>query len=437
MYKTLCAPVTVQIELSSECTNKCAHCYNFWRANEENIKKDSLSREQVKTIFGKLADAKVFDVIITGGEPLLNKDGLLACLKESARFNIGISVNSNMVPLDKEYLKLLRDAGLKNIITSLLGPNEKIHDKISRKKNSFRKAVLNIELALKEQMNIVVNMVVSKLNIDYIKETAYFVSSLGIKKFASTKAGCPGNCDDFSKLSLTLDEFRQYLKELHEVGYALGLKIDVLESYPLCGMKEAVIYKEFTGRKCLAGVSALTIASDGKVRPCPHLDIPYGNILKEEMPVIWARMDDWRNGKFIPNQCKQCPLLTLCGGGCRMEAKMINGCISNMDPYSSFKDMEYCVQILRDEKSKKELEPKKLIENFALKQIRWRKETFGAIILTDKRSRVYLDEKGLRIIKQFQAGQAYSINDKRLNWENLNPRDFLLELSERNVVRVI
>ena len=143
-------------------------------------------------------------------------------------------------------------------------------------------------------------MVISQKNKNFVRETAHLVKSLGLPHFSSTRAGCPGNCLDFSELSLDLEEFREYLETLHAAGIEEQMAVGVLESYPLCGIKEVTRYKVFTGRRCLAGVTTLTVASDGTVRPCSHLDVHYGNLLTEELPVVWKRMAMWRDGSLLP-----------------------------------------------------------------------------------------------------------------------------------------
>ena len=432
MYKTLSAPLTVQIEIVSACTSKCVHCYNFWR-RDDDFTENRLSSGQIKMVMKKLSESKVFDVVITGGEPLLNKKGLLVCLEEARKYGIGTSLNSNLAILNKDYARELKERGIKQVLTSLHGPTAEIHDSIVQRKGSFNKTLLGIKLALEEEMGITVNMVVTRANLKHVKETAQLVSLLGVKNFAATKAGIPGNCTDFSEFSISLEDFRAYLEDLYVAGQEFKLNVDVLESYPLCGIKEVGRYKKFTGRKCLAGVTTFTIASDGNIRPCSHLDISYGNIFTESINDIWIRMEEWRRGDFLPSDCKGCKLLKLCGGGCRMEAKMRAESLSALDPYSSPNDVSFCDEILKSHHRKDEMSDKK-ISFFALNKVKWRKEPFGTTVVASKRSRVFLDEDGTKVLEQFKEGVIYDVNDKTLNWQGLNLQDFLLKLAEKKVI---
>lgn len=431
MYKTLKSPLTVQLELTNICDNNCFHCYNFWRKDFASQLARGLSSNQVKFILEKLAEAEVFDVIITGGEPLLNKKGLFSCLEQVSRLGMGISLNSNLRSLNRDYARRLYKLGLRNVLTSVMGPTAAIHDAITQRSDSFEQTTHNIQLCLELGFHVVVNMVVSRFNFDQVKETARLVCSLGVRKFCATKAGCPGNCYDFSGLSLTFNEFRSYLRDLHEVGEELDLDIDVLESYPLCGIKDVDLYPEFINRRCLAGVTSCTIASDGKVRPCSHLDINYGDIFSEDIATIWSRMENWRQGNFLPATCKSCPLLLHCGGGCRMEAKMRRGALDALDPYASPADVPYCEKRIKMSHSiGKEQSPE--IKSFRVNRYRYRKEFFGSIVMVGKMSRVYLDQTGTKVIDQFRPGQTYTVDN--IDWNGLDPQDFLLELAKKEMI---
>jgi len=434
MYKTLSAPLIAQLEMTTACTNKCLHCYNFWR-NSKN-QNSSLTPDQVQVILQKLSDARVFEIVVTGGEPLLNKSGMFTCLERAKHFGIEVSLNSNLLPLNSDYAKGLWKSGIRNILTSLCGPNAEIHDKIVQKQGAFKETIHKIELAREEGMNVAVNMVVSKQNLPYIKQTAKLIDSLGIKKFNATRAGCPGNCFDFSALSLTLEEFRNYLRDLLRVEHEFGMKIDALSAYPLCGLGNLETYQQFIGRRCLAGVTTFTIGSDGNVRPCSHLDISYGNIFDDDVKNIWNKMDDWRKGKFLPALCKTCPLLPFCGGGCRMEAKMRFGDLQAMDPYASANDVKFCFQQFKKIHRKKPKKRQK-ISIFVLNKVKRREEFFGSIVMAGKSSKIFLDHNGTKLLRQLQQGKIYNIDGQDLNWGDLDPQNFISELAEKKIVSLI
>ena len=72
------APTTVNLELTELCNVKCRHCYNPWR--DETMGEISLSEIKLNLLIKKLSDAKVFHVILTGGEPMSNFDVLVKAI---------------------------------------------------------------------------------------------------------------------------------------------------------------------------------------------------------------------------------------------------------------------------------------------------------------------------------------------------------------------
>ena len=434
MYKTLSAPLVVQIEIESACPNTCIHCYNFWR--KDNKKKSSnnhLSTEDMEVIMHKLAKAKVFEVIFTGGEPLLNKSALFYGIKLARKLGIGVSLNSNLIPLTEKDASFLKSSGVYSILTSMMGPSADIHDAIASRNGSFEETIRGIKYLQKVGFSPTVNIVISQKNKNYLKETIKFLASLGINHISSTRAGCPGNCSDFSDISLSLKDFQKYLEELYVAGQEIGVSVGVLESYPYCGMKELLRYQQFLGRRCSAGITTVTIGSNGLVRPCSHLDVQYGNILSESLEEIWLKMEEWRNGSMIPLECRKCPLLEICGGGCRMEAKMRYGSPNAMDPYSSLKDINFTVEQFY-KLPKREL---KIVSAFSVAdKVRIRLEKFGSVVFVAHRLKAYLNQKSTDFLMKVKSERVYTAEEiiKCGKYNKRELKRFLSKLADKKII---
>lgn len=432
MYKTLSAPLVVQVEVSSRCTNRCLHCYNFWRRSDEPLAVTDLSVFQMERVIQQLIEHGVFHVVFTGGEPLLNKQVLFRGLELAASCGVTTGINSSVVTLTKCDAERFKEFSVTSVLTSLMGPTATIHDGIAQQPKAFMKTLRGIRILQDTGVTVHVNMVVSQKNKAYVAETARFVKSLGVRHFSSTRAGCPGNCPDFSDLALNITEFREYLNTLCTVGEEAHISVGVLESYPLCGMGDMKKYKSFTGRRCLAGVTTVTVASDGTIRPCSHLDISYGNILKENLDEIWGRMVEWRDGSLLPEICRSCKALSWCGGGCRMEAKMRNGALNAQDPYVVPKDIDSVFTELtapRGVKTALEV-PEQLQLN---PRARFRSEVFGGIVFIGPRLSCYLNHDAFAFVNSLRVERVCTLSykDRKLTeqW-----RQFLGELYRRGVL---
>ena len=82
---------------------------------------------QINKIMDELERAKVFEVVVTGGEPLLNKSGLFQILDrvESSDFMFS-AINSNLLNLNIfDAQRLAGYQRLGRILTSLMGHQKK------------------------------------------------------------------------------------------------------------------------------------------------------------------------------------------------------------------------------------------------------------------------------------------------------------------------
>ena len=437
MNKRLKSPLNVQIEITGECTSECVHCYNFWRKKGgrslKNIQIGMLNEGSVFTILKKLNEAEVFNIVITGGEPLLNYSTTLSSIEIARSMNMGIGLNSNLVPLSENKAQRLKQAGLSHVLTSILGPTDEIHDSITQRPGSFRKLLDGIGIAHDTGIRVSANMVVSQLNHKYVIETAQVIAGFGIKNFMATKAGCPGNCSDFSHLALNRPQLVKFLNDLCWVHDNLGLHVDTLEPIPFCGLYGVTRPELFTSRKCNAGVTTMAISYDGSVRPCPHLDVAYGNLLTEDLSTIWARMDSWSQMVQIPTECSKCDMLNTCGSGCRMEAKTGTGKINGLDSFTSIEHVAEMTNVI--ELSMKP--PERIsVKSFKTPKFRLRKEAFGGVFVSGNRH-VFLDEKGFAVLGQLEPDTIYNLPIATIDWNGLDPEKFVSGLVRRRVITSI
>jgi len=440
MYKRLKSPLNTQIEVTSKCSHLCRHCYNFWREGSLATitpSKEAITSAEMERIVRQLSENEIFSITLTGGEPLLNIPACLTCLEIAREQEIDVNMNSNLVLLTPENASSLKANGLNSILTSILGPTPEVHDAITQRVGSLARFREGVEIARDVGIRVVANMVVSKLNIGYVRETAKVLMDLGIMTFTATKAGCPGNCSDFSDLSLDSGQLTRYLNDLCWVHQHMKMRVDILEPLPFCALSDVELPGLFTSRKCNAGVTSMTISYDGAVRPCSHLDISYGNLLKEDLPSIWSRMDSWREGSQVPQECRVCPLLSVCGGGCRAEAKAVAGNVSDLDPYCSVEKASRLSEIMGTAKSNRKIKKVTSDSKFETAgRLKLRRESFGGIACANGNKRVLLDHKGFEVVSQLQPKSVYGLG-LGLDWRGLDPIEFVTGLYGRDVVNLV
>ena len=300
-----------------------------------------------------------------------------------------------MTTVTREDARLLKQAGVDSIITSLISYDENIHDHLSQRRGAFRQAIEGIRNVLSEGIRLRVNMVVTQANETQVYETGKFAHALGVTAFSATKAAPPPNCEDFSRLSISQGSLRNSLDQLLALHEEFDMNIDILEPYPLCAMRDISRYKLFSRKRCNAGVTTCTIGAKGEIRPCSHADIIYGNIFTEPLKQVWEKMSEWRDGSFVPELCLNCRFFRLCGAGCRMEAKS-RGDIRGLDPYAGKpEDVIYFDQ----KKAIKPLSEGLLHLPLSINpNLKAREEEFGAIVALGKGMSVLINHDAFRLI---------------------------------------
>lgn len=328
MYKTLAAPLSVHLEMNTQCNHVCIHCYNFWRKDKVPMS-INLTPELAERIILQLKDSNVFHVIINGGEPLMNLSVLLFTIRKLRENNISCSLNTNLTLLSDKSAKMLKDAGLQSILTSLLSCDPKTHDYLTQKKNSFERFLKGMIVAQKIGFRVSVNMVVSKVNVGHVVSTGLFAHKLSAFSFSATRAISPHPFEDefHNNFELNKEDVCDVIKSLIFLSRS-GIFVESLVPYPSCLFETNEEFLLLGNRSCSAGKTSLAIGANAMVRACPHDERVYGDASREKLTEIWQRMSEWRSGKNIPTECRDCKVFPQCGGGCRMAPK----CPNDIDP---------------------------------------------------------------------------------------------------------
>lgn len=323
-------PITAQIEITEKCNLKCPHCYLL---EGKEVNGENEDDAKILKIVDRLIALKLFNVVITGGEPLLKKEILLKCSNKLIKNNISVSINTNLQALTPDFLDHMNLKELRNFLVSCPSSNPETYRAMTGggKYSLFLK---NLKLLLSRTDKVFINMVINKLNIKEIRKTAQDLKKVGIKRFGATPMAI--NLLNIRKdYFLSIPEVQKVVDDLIWVHESLGMDVDILEPLPKCIFSDNLLNQQFAflKKKCSAAITSFSVSPNGNVRPCGHNIDSYGNIIEEKFSDIWEKMKEWRSGSYIPNECKDCRALHFCAGGCRITAKGINGSLNSKDPW--------------------------------------------------------------------------------------------------------
>lgn len=319
----LSKPLTAQIEITNDCNLRCKHCYLLDSTNKQSFSKTN--NQKLLKIAETLCTEGVFNIILTGGEPLTHPNLLKQIIVFLTTQDINVSINTNLTLLTESFLNFLKGEKKCNLLISCPSAISSLYKEITNY-NNFELFLNNLKKVVESNLNYSLNMVVSQYNKHNIKDTAKILNGIGVKKFGAT----PMSLNPLyprKDLLLSNEEVRNLAQDLLWIRDHLGMDIDIMEALPKCVFPKEILKQDlpFLKRKCQAGLSIIAISPNGDVRPCTHNPEIYGNILNESLDDIWQRMSQWRTTEMIPTKCKECKYFLSCHGGCRTNAKTFYG----------------------------------------------------------------------------------------------------------------
>ena len=264
----------VYLELTRACNLKCIHCLN----NSGIKQKDELTKEDLLKLIKNFSSHGVQEIRFTGGEPLLF-NGIYDLIRFATEEGICTSLGTNGTLVTKEVAKKLKESGLKKVFVSIDG-NKKTHDKIRGKKN-YQKAMHGLKYLQKNGINVRVNSVIMKSNMEDVIKLAKKMSrkkiTIFIRRFISSGRGKHLENNMLNKKDY--DYVRNKLqKELTKKTYVNGHYLRNDEGV------NSRIKLPFEIRGCKAGQRAITILPNGDVNLCGFLaaqDFPKVGNIKE------------------------------------------------------------------------------------------------------------------------------------------------------------
>ncbi|MFT5777224.1 MAG: molybdenum cofactor biosynthesis protein A [Crocinitomicaceae bacterium] len=148
----------LRISLTERCNLRCFYCMP-----EEGIqlrdKAEFMSGEELLDIAKTFVDLGVKKIRLTGGEPLIKKNAE-HIIRELGKLPVELSITTNAVIVDR-FIDVFKEAGIKSVNVSLDSLKEDRFNEISRR-GYFTNITNNIDLLLKNDFNVKINIVVIK-----------------------------------------------------------------------------------------------------------------------------------------------------------------------------------------------------------------------------------------------------------------------------------
>ena len=247
-------PLAVGWAITNRCNYQCKYCRRWKKKTKE------LSIKQIFLIIDELKQLGCQIIVFTGGEPLLRGDiGLIVNYCKEKDLTVGINSNGSLFRKRINELK-----NIDSLTLSLDGP-EKIND-LLRVKGSYKNVIDAIETAKKNSINLSLTIVISKLNLDYLRDILRIAKKYDIIVYFQPVSMIYGY-NEHKELKCDPNKYKKLIDKL----ITLKRKGNKQIGNSLLGLRHLRNWPKPKKIKCAAGIIRCRIEPNGDIYPCGRL----------------------------------------------------------------------------------------------------------------------------------------------------------------------
>ncbi|BAI62460.1 conserved hypothetical protein [Methanocella paludicola SANAE] len=339
MVPALSAPRQVFWEVTHACNLRCLHCVTS-SGSKDN---DELDSQEAFALIDRLADMKVFYLIITGGEPFLRPD-ILELLRHISTKNMMVKVDTNGTLIDDDAVDELLSLRLSSIQVSIDGIGGS-HDRFRGKKGTYKAACGTIERLIKKGIPTNITTTVTRQNLSGLNAVIDLAVRLHCNGITINPFVPVGRGLDNQGLKLDGEDYYRLYQTIHtrarELAGIITISTDIGFTFLFEPSLPEMRPAKYMG--CGVGYDTLSIGAGGTVYPCPFLhEYPLGNIRDVSLEEIWDDASFLKSlrplhKRDMGGECKNCKhALRKCTGGCRARAYHEYGDLKAPDPACIF-----------------------------------------------------------------------------------------------------
>jgi radical SAM protein with 4Fe4S-binding SPASM domain len=306
-------PLSVHLDITYRCNERCEHCYL------DHDDRGEMTTAEIGGLLRQLADAGVFFLTLSGGEPLIRRD-CFEIIEEARSLGFNVKLKTNAVLIREKEARRLRSLGVEQVQISLYSHRPEVHDGITKVPGSLKRTLAGVRLLRSAGLKVTLANVLMPSNFQDSEGVRAIAAELGAH-YTLDPTITPMMDGDTSVLRLRLPA-----RELDAVFHDRNLVGDV-ESF--CAPPPPVDDDVRDGLPCSAGHTACYVSPYGDLYPCVQFPLPCGNVRRQPFLEIWQDSPQLAEVRSIRGKdlsiCSSCTHLgtcTRCPGLAYMEGNM-------------------------------------------------------------------------------------------------------------------
>lgn len=294
-------PISVHLDLTYRCNERCLHCYL------DHDDRGEMTTDEIKHVLDQLAEAGVFFLTLSGGEPLMRKDFFeILGHARSLLFNVKVKTNGLLIG-EKEAQQLLA-LGVESVQLSVYSHRPEIHDGVTKVKGSLERTKKAIRFLRSQGLKVTVANVMMTANLGDQEGVRALAAELDAI-YSLDPTITPHIDGDMSLLKLRIPTY-----ELQKVMHSEELVGGNVDEY--CAPSPETDADALESTPCSAGHTACYVSPYGDVFPCVQFPLPTGNLRRQKFLAIWKDSPEMNEVRSI--RLKDLSTCSGCGhvGGC-------------------------------------------------------------------------------------------------------------------------
>lgn len=267
-------PLSVQLDVTYRCNERCVHCYLDHEDHGE------MTTAEILGVLDQLAAAGVFFLTLSGGEVFMRKD-LFEILERARKLQFSVKLKTNAVMIRAAKAKRLADLGIESVQVSLYSHDAATHDEITKLPGSFKRTMEGVQFLRDAGMKVTFANVLMKQNADHYKQVQALADAMGVE-YSVDATITPMMDGDRSILELNMDADR-----LSGVFHDTSLLGDEAERMLAPPSGPTPLEEAYQALPCSAGHTAAYVSPYGDVYPCVQFPYKVGSVREQRFIDIW------------------------------------------------------------------------------------------------------------------------------------------------------
>jgi len=265
-------PLSVQLDLTYRCNERCVHCYLDHHNHGE------MTTVEITDLLDQMADAGVFYLTMSGGEILMRRD-FFEILEYARMRAFCIKLKTNGILIREKEADRIKAVGVESVQISIYSHVPEVHDAITKLPGSLAQSIEAIRRLRAHGLHVIMANVLMVQNAhDYVGVRA-LAAELGAQ-FILDPTITPMMDGDRSILSLNVDE--DALREVFRNETLVGGNIE-----EFCAPAQRPDENTLDMLPCSAGHTACYVSPYGDVYPCVQFPLASGNVRSMRFVDIW------------------------------------------------------------------------------------------------------------------------------------------------------